>query len=141
MRYMIGTRSMVTMSRGVIAPPAFPETTPEGIEMSMEELVNKLAELQAELKAEEAKADEASALTDASITDVKDKFRTAASLKIEDDTLVLTGLLDHTSVKDVAMNYVKGFNLTAVKKYMGVFELPMGAAELQHKTTVKLEVE
>jgi hypothetical protein len=41
---------------------------------SMEELVNKLAELQAELKAEEAKADEASALTDASITDVKDEL-------------------------------------------------------------------
>ena len=46
----------------------------------MEELVNKLAELQAELKAEEAKADEASALTDASITDVKDEL---AELEIE----------------------------------------------------------
>ena len=68
------------------------------------------------------------------------KFRTTTSLKIKDDTLVLTGLLDHTSVKDVAMNYVKGFNLTAVKKYMGVLELPMGAAELVSKTSVKLEV-
>ena len=37
----------------------------------MEELVNKLAELQAELKAEEAKADEASALTVELIADAK----------------------------------------------------------------------
>jgi len=67
------------------------------------------------------------------------KFRTTQSLRIKDATLVLAGLLDHTSVVDVATNYIKGFNLTAVKKYMGVLALPMGAAELAHKTTVKLE--
>ena len=69
------------------------------------------------------------------------KFRTTTRLKIKDDALVLTGLLDHTSVKDVATMYIKGFNLTAVKKYMCVLELPMGAAELVSKTTVKLEVD
>lgn len=67
------------------------------------------------------------------------KFRITQSLKILDDALVLTGLLDHTSVKDVATNYIKGFKLIAVKKYMGVLELPMGAAEIEYKTTVKLE--
>lgn len=68
------------------------------------------------------------------------KFRQTGSLKIIDETLVLTGLLDHTSVGDVATNYITGFNKTAVKKYMGVLELPMGAAEIKYKTTVKLEV-
>jgi len=52
---------------------------------------------------------------------------------------VLTGLLDHTSVKDVAKNYITGFNKTAVKKFMGVLSLPMGAAWIERKTTVKLE--
>jgi len=67
------------------------------------------------------------------------KFRTTQSLKIENDALVLTGLLDHTSVKDVAKNYITGFNKTAVKKFMGVLSLPMGAAWIERKTTVKLE--
>jgi flagellin-like hook-associated protein FlgL len=68
------------------------------------------------------------------------KFRTTQSLKIENGTLVLTGLLDHTSVKDVAKNYITGFNLTAVRKFMEVLNLPMGAAWIERKTTVKLEV-
>jgi len=67
------------------------------------------------------------------------KFRTTQSLKIENETLVLTGLLDHTSVKDVATNYITGFNKAAVKKYMGVLDLPLGAARIEKKTTVKLE--
>lgn len=67
------------------------------------------------------------------------KFRTTHSLQIVDETLVLTGLLDHTSVKDVAANYITGFNKTAVKKYMSVLDLPMGATEIHAKTTVKLE--
>jgi hypothetical protein len=69
------------------------------------------------------------------------KFRTTQSLVIENETLVLTGLLDHTSIKDVAQNYITGFNKTAVKKFMGVLSLPMGAAWIDRKTTVKLEVE
>lgn len=40
----------------------------------MEELVNKLAELQEELKAEEVKADEASVVVDVLIADMKDKL-------------------------------------------------------------------
>ncbi len=161
----------------------------------MGDLVNKLAELQAERKVEEAAVNADDAVTtyraavaaaekqleaakialaselefyeveierinteieeiEAQIVDTWDgekrtvrydagllKFRTTTSLKIKDDTLVLTGLLDHTSMEDVATRYIKGFNLTAVKKYMGVLELPMGAAELVSKTTVKLEVE
>ena len=67
------------------------------------------------------------------------KFRTTQNLKIENETLVLTGLLDHTSVKDVATNYISGFNKIAVKKYMGVLSLPMGAAWIERKTNVKLE--
>ncbi len=157
----------------------------------MEEHINKLAELQAELDKELVNADFASANIDDRMARIKEKlsileqerdinrrpyieaaeelkttigdlyatiidewsgeqktmvfdagtlkFRTTQSLKIENETLVLTGLLDHTSVKDVATNYIKGFNLTAVRKYMGVLELPMGAAEIEYKTTVKLE--
>lgn len=67
------------------------------------------------------------------------KFRTTQRLNIVNKTLVLTGLLDHASVKDVATNYITGFNKTAVKKYMGVLELPLGAAEFENRTTVKLE--
>ena len=67
------------------------------------------------------------------------KFRTTQSLKIENETLVLTGLIDHTSIKDVATKYINGFNKTAVKKYMSVLDLPLGAAEIEKKTTVKLE--
>ena len=67
------------------------------------------------------------------------KFRTTQSLKISDSTLVLTGLLDHTSVNDVATNYITGFNKTAVKKYMGVLDLPMGAAEIVPTTTVSFK--
>lgn len=157
----------------------------------MEELVNKLAELQAELDKELINADFASANIDDRIVKAKErlsilemerdinrqpyieaaeelsttigdlyatiidewtgehktmvfdagtlKFRTTQSLKIENETLVLTGLLDHTSLKDVATNYITGFNKTAVKKYMGVLSLPMGAAWIKRKTTVKLE--
>lgn len=67
------------------------------------------------------------------------KFRTSQSLKITDPTLTLVGLLQHTSDEDVATKYIKGFNLTAVKKYMGVLSLPTGAAQIDRKTTVKLE--
>ena len=67
------------------------------------------------------------------------KFRTTESMEVENKTLVLTGLLDHTSTKDVATNYISGFNKTAVKKYMGVIDLPMGAVRIEKKTTVKLD--
>ena len=69
------------------------------------------------------------------------KFRTSQSLVIENDRLVLEGLLAHTSTDDVATNYITGFKKTAVKKYMGVLPLPMGAARIDLKTTVKLEEE
>jgi len=35
--------------------------------------------------------------------------------------------------------YLKGFRLTAVKKYMDMYELPIDVAEIEYKTTVKLE--
>ena len=161
--------------------------------MTMEELVQRLAELQARQKMEEDAADETSAWIDGQIEDAEAqlkmlntqrdelrkshidpiekvieqivdvqqeiieawnpetmkktmrypagtlKFRTSESLVIEKEALVLTGLLDHTSVKDVADNYISGFNKTAVKKYMGVISLPMGAACINRKTTVTME--
>ena len=161
----------------------------------MEELVNKLAELQAERKAQEDQADNAvremgynrsihdaekelqrlkelrdetrypfeweigiinKAIEDISARIIETwggekktmsfdagtlKFRTTGSLVIENDRLVLEGLLAHTSAKDVATNYISGFKKTAVKKFMGVLSLPMGAAWIDQKTTVKLEEE
>ena len=68
------------------------------------------------------------------------KFRTSQSLVIENKRSVLEGLLAHTSAKDVATNYITGFNKTAVKKFMGVLSLPMGAAYIDLKTSVKLEM-
>ena len=158
----------------------------------MEELVNKLAELQAELKREEQKADEASAATDDIIAGTKDliavleeertvkrrpyiegveelkttigdlcetiidewtgehktikypsgtlKFTSRGSLTIHDETWLLNDILDRMTVEDlIKKKYLKGFNMTTVKKYMGVHELPIDVAEIVYKTTVKLE--
>lgn len=68
------------------------------------------------------------------------QFRTTQSLKINDPVALLTELKTHTSIKDVATKYISGFNKTEVKRYMGVLDLPRGAAELESKTSVKLEV-
>ena len=67
------------------------------------------------------------------------KFRTTGSLKISDRSWLLEELLDRIPIEDVAEKYIKGFNMTAVKKFMGVHELPVDVAEIEHKTTVKLE--
>ena len=68
------------------------------------------------------------------------KFRTTQSLKIVDNVWLLGELLDHSTLEDVADKYIKGFNLTAVKKYMGVHELPIDVAEIEYKTNVNLDV-
>lgn len=67
------------------------------------------------------------------------KFTSRRSLKIIDERWLLADLLDRTSIEDVAEKYIKGFNLTAVKKYMGVHDLPVDVAEIEYTTTVKLE--
>ena len=67
------------------------------------------------------------------------KFRTTTKLNILDGTWLLGELLDHTTLEDVATKYISGFSKTAVKKYMGVHELPVDAVEIEYKTTVKLE--
>ena len=69
------------------------------------------------------------------------KFWTTQSLKITDNVWMLGELLDHTTLEDVADKYIKGFKLTAVKKYMGVHEVPIDAAVIVYKTTAKLEQE
>ena len=69
------------------------------------------------------------------------KFRTTGSLRISDREWLLSDLLDHTTIEDVAEKYIKGFNMTAVKKYMSVHNLPVDVAEIEYKTTVKLEEE
>lgn len=66
------------------------------------------------------------------------KFRTTQSLKIGDEAWLLSELL-RTMPCTGAVKYLKGFNSTAVKKFMGVHEIPAEAAELISKTTVKLE--
>jgi phage host-nuclease inhibitor protein Gam len=158
----------------------------------IEEHVIKIAELQAELEAEEAKADEVSAMTDACIADTKGvlagfeldrkrerapyveaaeelkttigdlyatiidewtgenktmsfaagtlKFTTRGSLKIHDEAWLLSDILDRMTVEDlIKKKYLKGFNLTQVKQYMSVIDLPIDVAEIEYKTTVKLE--
>jgi len=68
------------------------------------------------------------------------KFRTSGGLKIRDEPWLLERIVTTTSFTEAANKYLKGFNLTAVKKYMSVHELPSDVAEIEHKTTVKLEV-
>jgi hypothetical protein len=68
------------------------------------------------------------------------KFRTTGSLKIHDELYLFAELYDHIKLDVLIEKYLKGFNLTAVKKYMGVHELPIDVAEIEYKTTVKLEV-
>lgn len=68
------------------------------------------------------------------------KFTSRGSLKIHDEGWLLNDILDRISVEDLIKNkYLKGFNLTAVKKYMSVHELPVDVAEIEYTTTVKLE--
>jgi len=157
----------------------------------MEELVMRLAELQAELDKETIKADFASADIDKHIADTgarlmnlkKERdisrqphtecaeelqtmidslheqiidewtgskktmvfdagtltFTSRGSLKIHDPLYLMVDLLRHYTAWEVAEKYIKGFNLTAVKKYMGVHDLPPDVAAIEYKTTVKLE--
>ena len=69
------------------------------------------------------------------------KFTTRGSLKIIDELYLFAELYDHVTIDELVKKYLKGFNLTAVKKYMGVHELPIDVAEIEYKTTVKLEQE
>lgn len=162
----------------------------EGTEM-IEEYVINLAELQTELKANEAAADNASKKIDAEIAEAKMvldhlntvrehirhphefdiaetnnrigvmqdriidewsgeektivfgdkvlKFTQRGSLKIRDDEAMLEELCVRMQSYAEVLKYLKGFNLTAVKKYMGVHDLPIDVAEITYKTTVKLE--
>jgi len=68
------------------------------------------------------------------------KFRTTRSLKIHDKAWLLHDILDRMSIEEMfKKEYLKGFNPTAVKKYMDMYELPIDVAEIEYKTTVKLE--
>ena len=68
------------------------------------------------------------------------KFRTTQSAEINDGAALLANLIEHFSTNKIADEYIKGFNLTAVKKYMGVHELPIDVAEIEYKTNVNLDV-
>ena len=48
-------------------------------------------------------------------------------------------LYDRLTIDELVKTYLKGFNLAPVKKYMGVHTLPIDVAQLEYKTTVKLE--
>jgi len=159
----------------------------------MDELVNALAELQEEQAKENAKADEASAETDAAILNAKRiraalegeracerqphedaakalqvridnikatiidewggkkktytypegilSFRTTTSLNIIDEARLLEILINTVPVADIAAKYIKGFNLTGVKQFVDVANVPTGVVKLESKTTVKLKTE
>lgn len=159
----------------------------------MEELVNKLADIELAISVKTASMERAAASTDQRIADLKhdlevleehragvtapfvigiaedkrridgiktqlidewdgqkktikcgDKtlsFRQSSSLKILDPEWLMNELLDHTSVKAMVEKYIKGFNLTSVKKYMGVHDLPVDVVNMEYKTTVSLKTE
>lgn len=67
-------------------------------------------------------------------------FRTTKSLEIRDDAAMLEDLCIRMQSYAEVMKYLKGFNLTEVKKYMSVHAPPPDVAELIEKTTVKLDV-
>ena len=159
----------------------------------MEDLVEQLAELQAEMNNELIKADFSSAKIDYHIDEAikgldvlrkeRDINRQPCTTKVEEIKIAITGL--HTTIIDewtgekktlafdagtlkfrttksldihkpgtllnhimssglpvstVAEEYIKGFNLTTVRKYLEVLPVTTDVAELIEKTTVKLEV-
>lgn len=133
--------------------------------MTMEELVQRLVELQAEREIHKTRADTESRVLDELIKIAEEELASlqqdrtdrrrpeefimksiddqaaTISAQIIDKEWLLNHILDRTSMKEVVEKYIKGFNLTAVKKYMGVHDLPIDVAEIEYKTTVKLEVE
>lgn len=70
------------------------------------------------------------------------KFAQRGNLKIHDEVWLMNDILDRMSVEDIfKKKYLKGFNLTAIKRYMGVHDLPVDVAEIEYTATVKLEAE
>ena len=68
------------------------------------------------------------------------KFRTTKSLDIHKPGTLLNHILSSgLPVSTVAEEYIKGFNLTTVRKYLEVLPVTTDVAELIEKTTVKLE--
>ena len=160
------------------------------IEM-MEELVNKLAELQAEMESiadqiagdriiqeyvtaiaelEKQASDSRDALhdlisaygqdlIDERMNEIKDqiidewdgekktlefgagtlKFRTTTSVDVKDGGWLLESMSTRLPYYKVYDEYIKGFNLTAVRKYIDVIEVPEDVVKLVSKTTAKLE--
>jgi len=64
------------------------------------------------------------------------KFRTTTSLNIKNEPALLEDLMDHLSTSEEVMEYVTGFNKTAVKRYMGVHKMGTDVVELIAKTNV-----
>ena len=69
------------------------------------------------------------------------KFRTTQSLKIKDDATLLEDVCVRMQSYKEVVKYIKGFNLTAMRKYMTVHPQEPEVAELISKTTVKLEAD
>ena len=159
----------------------------------MEELVNKLAELQAELRKRETRADEESRWIDEIIQKAEEelkallaeraearlpykeaaeelkttigdlygtiidewsgekktlefdagtlKFRTTTSVDVQDGGWLLESISARLPYHKVYDEYIKGFNLTAVRKYIDVIEVPEDVVKLVSKTTVKFDQE
>lgn len=68
------------------------------------------------------------------------KFRTNSSLIIRDEAALLANLLQHFSTNAIVETYIKGFNKTALKKYMNVLPIIPDIAEIEYKTSVTLKV-
>jgi len=64
------------------------------------------------------------------------KFRTTGSLDIRNPPALLENLMDHLSTAEEVMDYVTGFNKTAVKRYIVVHKIKPDIVELVSKTSV-----
>lgn len=67
------------------------------------------------------------------------KFTTRGSLNIVNELYLFAELYNHVTIDELVEKYLTGFNLTAVNKYMGVHRVPGAVAQIEYKTTVKLE--
>ena len=67
------------------------------------------------------------------------KFRTTTSLDIRDPSAILEDMMTHLSTPGDIIEYISGFNKTAVKKYMSVHKMRTDAIELVPKTTVSFD--
>ena len=67
------------------------------------------------------------------------EFWKTTSVDVKDGGRLLASMSERLPYHKVYDEYIKGFNITAVRKYIGMVEVPEDVVKLVSKTTAKLE--